>query len=287
MAMPGMQQPPLGSRADRLIKTNLPVGVVPGHNLLPAPRPTHAFYFQFQNLGQLRIYSMNHATLPRRPSRLLASRNIRFTNIVWDDARAHVLQTTGTIDQPWQHDTLEPPFPLALSHLRDVAVYDHMVVNICGGAGNSFLFETMEDLYFFLLHIRHRRTAMLLVREIEILNMTEGAYVKAALQLLRSCTRLRRLTLNVCHRCHEIRAGYGGSGIWQAWMRYRVTPFIRQNVAANLIIQDRPNTTIDYCNRCRTMGATGGNAIGGPVSAAEVTAYARRVGGLTTAITRG
>jgi len=180
--------------------------------------------------GSIRIKAVNRATRfhadRRRRDRVITFGDFHGLN----DSQINILY----------HDTFgvtRPHYLLVQPPLYD-QVMDIMVME------NKLFFDTMRDLYFFLLHLvpNSRR----FVRSIRILDITSGPYVKQGIQLLKQCTGLRQLEIDLCRYCAEVRCP---PAVWWLWRRTARGIGRLSAHPAGLRMRPRP-ATLPNCTAC-------------------------------------
>jgi len=232
---PPINTAPLAQR--NLMKGHCPKGRREHHDQIW--RQPWQWYWSFQHLGVIR------AEAAFVPTAVWARRHDSNSHIRWAFAKHPKPQRSLDLCRIQLLGNVPAPGHRAL---RDKPVYDHIVRNICGGLGNTFVFNNMNDLHWFLQHCRTRGPSFLrLIRHVQVHDITSGPNVNRtinAIRLLSRCTGLRELQLELCRNCREYDAN---QQVLHEWMQFRHQ--LNGN-AGKLVVIPRRGRDAHMCRTC-------------------------------------
>lgn len=215
----------------------------------------------------------------RKPSRRRQDRRSPGRNIIWDPMNTKHPWAGGERLLPIApKPTLNTIQKLYLAHSGKIdgdafsstcnhtgcrfapEVYEHIVRSIV--PKHDFIFATLKDVYFFLLHLHGspgtEPDVLRDIRKIEVEDFTSGPYVGQALQLLRRCKWLRKLTLRYCGSCLE---SYARGPVLKALMSFRTKHFLHSRFNPDRLSEDftlRLVARSKLCEHCDSMSLTPG-----------------------------
>lgn len=165
--------------------------------------------------------------------------------------------TPATVAIDWlQSEYLQPALAPPTACFRDEQIYAHAIRNICcsdiiagpGHNGNEFFFKDLETFYYFGIHVqRFVPNALMAITSITIANICPeddctDSVVEKGMNLLKSCTNLTYLEINLCALCHD----YHNGGMWNLFLTYRAPPSLR--APTSIVVVDPRNGVLPPVN---------------------------------------
>lgn len=165
----------------------------------------------------------------------------------WDRLRvAKQIDFTGPGGLNVDQNTILYHPVLGYLNQRDMPNYYRMLSALVDA--NCLIFPKMKDLYWFLYHIGPALRKE--IRSIIIEDITSGSYIKASINLLRTCDNLVYLAVQMCRVCGELRCT---PAKWRYWRQARgLGRIANQRFPRGLHVHPRPSG-MQMCEGCCDM----------------------------------